>query len=256
MKYFNPREKQEPEAFRAWKRQELERLVAICKSNPTSGRSLYNHLQPSLPREPEASVSYYSKLELREALLREQGYICCFCNRVIDPKSEGDYNEREIADLPEEIEHMLPVKHHPKLALDYENLAISCRGGRGTGNETCNASKGSSMLPLTPFNPTCEDRIFFTEDGQIQGTDDEAEKTIEILNLTAYDEDRAETIAGFIYNFDDHEEMENSFSQNLISKADAEQIVATLSQKDNSGRFSPFCSAVISVLKREIIQTT
>ncbi len=147
MKYFNPKAKQEPVAFRAWKRQELERLVAICKSNPASGRRLYEHLPTSLPRKEEEDVFYYSKLELRTALLREQGYICCFCNKVIDHQSEGQYSKRELADLPEEIEHMRPVKHYPKLALDYENLVISCRGVRGTGKETCNASKGASMLP-------------------------------------------------------------------------------------------------------------
>lgn len=230
--------------------------MAICKSNPASGRPLYNHLQPSLPREPEDGISYYSKLELREALLRAQGYICCFCNRVINHRSEGEYNERQLADLPEEIEHMRPVHSFPKNALDYDNLAISCRGGRGTEKETCNASKGASMLPLTPFDASCEERIFFTEDGQIQGADEEAEKTIEILNLTAYDEDRAETIAGFIYQFQDEEEMENGFSDTLITREEAQKLVDVLSQKDAKGRFRPFCSAIISVLKREIIQTT
>lgn len=255
MKYFNPREKQEPEAFRAWKRQELERLVAKYKGNPNSGRSLYEHLPPSLPRQEEEGISYYSKLELRLALLEEQGYICCFCNKGIDHKPEGQYVAHELADLPEEIEHMRPVHMFPKQALSYDNLAVSCRGQRGTKNETCNASKGRLMLPLTPFEHSCEERIFFTEDGQIQGADEEAEKTIEILNLTAYDEDRAETIAGFIYEFQDEEEMENGYSDNLISREEAEQIVDALSQKDEQGRFRPFCSAVISVLKREIIQT-
>lgn len=256
MKYFNPKEKQEPAAFRAWKRQELERLVAICKSNPASGRPLYDHLPSSLPYEEEEDVFYYSKLELRTALLREQGYLCCFCNKVIDHQPEGQYKEHELADLPEEIEHIRPVRIFPKHALDYDNLAVSCRGGRGTGKETCNASKDKSVLPLTPFDTSCEERIFFTEDGQIQGTDDEAEKTIEILNLTAYDEDRAETIAGFIYEFKDEEEMESSFSSTLITREEAEKLVAVLNQKDEKGRFRPFCSAVISVLKREIIQTT
>jgi len=256
VKYFNPKEKKEPEAFCAWKRQELERLITICKSNPASERALYEHLPSSLPREEEDGISYYSKLELRAALLREQGYICCFCNRMIDHKPEREYKKHELADLPEEIEHMRPVHMFPKNALDYDNLAVSCRGGRGTGKETCNASKGASMLPLTPFDASCEERIFFTEDGQIQGDDEDAEKTIEILNLTAYDKDRAETIAGFIYAFQDEEEMENGFSDTLISKGEAEQIVNVLSQKDEQGRFRPFCSAVISVLKREIIQAT
>ncbi len=109
---------------------------------------------------------------------------------------------------------------------------------------------------MTPFDASCEERIFFTEDGQIQGADEDAEKTIEILNLTAYDEDRAETIAGFIYAFQDEEEMENSFSDALITRDEAEKLVEALVQKDEKGRFRPFCSAVISVLKREIIQTT
>lgn len=252
MKYFNPRERTEPEGFRKWKRQELQTLMSLCKNSSKPGDAIYGHLPSSPPKFPEEGIAYYSKEKLRESLLKEQGYLCCFCNRIIEKKTRAEYTEAELADLPEEIEHMLPRNSHPKLGLYYDNLAISCRGGRGTGSETCNASKGKKPLKLTPFDKTCEERIYFTEDGQILGEDEDANDTISILNLTHYDDDRGQTIAGFIYELalDSDEEPDE---QKLIDRDEALKIVAALSQKDSNGKFYPFCSAVISVIKREIL---
>lgn len=55
------------------------------------------------------------KTEVHEALLTEQGYICCYCGRRIDYQSSH-------------IEHFQPRKHYPELALEYTNLLASCPG--------------------------------------------------------------------------------------------------------------------------------
>ncbi|HEY9706302.1 MAG TPA: retron system putative HNH endonuclease, partial [Allocoleopsis sp.] len=60
------------------------------------------------------SFQHPQKKIVKESLLREQGYICCYCCRKINQKNSH-------------IEHFLPQsKTDDNLALDYHNMLISC----------------------------------------------------------------------------------------------------------------------------------
>lgn len=251
MKFFDPKKKQEPEAFRAWKRQELPALIALCKKR--AGRALYNELQSNLPREPEEGIHYYSKKQLVQTLLEEQGFLCCYCNRSFDLQAKTE----EQAEFPIEVEHISPIEYEPKRALDYSNLMASCSEGRKEKrnenmNEkrrrsiglTCNAARKSMHLPITPQQPDCESRILYGENGDVFGADEEATTTINLLNLKKFDKARGKIIEGWIYEPN---------SNLLIDKINAEQIVETLRHKQN-GKYIPYCSAIIQVIQREILQ--
>ena len=250
MKFFDPKQKKEPEAFRTWKRQELSQLIALCKKG--KGRALFEHLNPSPPRQREEGICYFSKQELVEALLEEQGFLCCYCNRSFDLQAEIEAQ----AEFPVEIEHLAPVKNYPERALDYTNLMASCNGGRmGRGNLsseekrkrekdlTCNAARESNPLQMTPQQRDCEMRIIYGENGAVFGADEEASATIDLLNLKKFDRSRGKILEGWIYTNTHH----------LIGKTEAEQILQKLHQKQN-GKYVAYCSAIIQVIQREILQ--
>ena len=82
---------------------------------------------------PEAS---YGKMkgrvrrELRNSLLTEQGFVCCFCGCAIGRK-ESDTTVTQIYPLSSDAHnihnaHIIPQSVAPQLSLDYGNICASC----------------------------------------------------------------------------------------------------------------------------------
>ena len=111
---------------------------------------------------------------VKEALMKEQGYICCYCERRL----ESDDSH---------IEHLLPREVAPEKSLDFDNLLCSCQKDLEKGEPRhCGNSKGKYLLPISPLEPDCATLFIFGHDGQIlpaQEDNDKAQKTIEILQL-------------------------------------------------------------------------
>lgn len=107
-----------------------------------------------------------------DALKKEQGYICCYC-------------ERELRDNDYHIEHLKPKDRNkfPELQLVYSNLLCSCQRNIKNGNPShCGNSKGNWYNEdkfISPLYIDCETRFKYTGDGQILPSDekDEAAKT-------------------------------------------------------------------------------
>lgn len=240
------RKKPEPQFFRSWKKQGLPTLVRLCKGRKP-GNSLWDALPSSLPENPEPGIHYYSKEQLREELLNEQGFLCCYCNRLF--YEGGQVKESLQAEPPTEIEHIVPRSIRHKRTLDYSNLAASCHGGRKLkpAKQSCNARRGNNFLPVTPHNPDCETRIQFSMDGSAFGKNEDldAQRTIELLNLNKFQKERGDFMSGFIY--------ENPQTKEFISKKDARKILEDLAERDTQNAYRPFCSAVINVIKQEIL---
>src|SRR5690606_4757453 len=60
---------------------------------------------------------------LREALLKEQGYICAYCMGYISILERNENGKPKI-----EVEHFKPQSKYPNLDLRYENLLGVCNG--------------------------------------------------------------------------------------------------------------------------------
>ena len=128
--------------------------------------------RPQWNRVP-ASISE----SVHESLMREQGFICCYC-------------ESRIAMGDSHIEHFRPKIKFPHLQLDYENLHCSCQRDLSRGEPRhCGYRKGSwfdEKLLLSPLEADCENRFIFTANGDVfpRSNDDAAAKTtIERLGL-------------------------------------------------------------------------
>lgn len=122
--------------------------------------------------------------ETKEALAREQGFICCYCGK------------RLLCDANTHIEHLY-AKGSPlyeEMQLDYEtNLLACCDGGTVLRSQGaidpsqlyCEAAKGSNVMPVSPLTIECEDKFVYSPNGEVIGCGKDAEVTIKILNLNS-----------------------------------------------------------------------
>ncbi len=228
---------QEPIEFVNWKNQEKEKLDEFI-SRDVKGSDIWEYFPSSCPsiNEQEEYFIYYSKHELKEVLLNEQGFICCYCNQSIK------HNDNTI------IEHLKDKSSNPTLTLEYSNLLASCNGGQKDPKPKesyCDAKKNNKDLPLSPLDKLSELHFYFSINGKISFKCEKGEQTIKILNLdiAKLNRLRKSAIDGFVYD-------ENL---NLITENEAKQLLDKIYQKDKSNQFIEFCSAIKSVIKREVL---
>lgn len=117
------------------------------------------------------------KEEVKNSLIKEQGYICCYC-------------ERRLTDDGSHIEHFNPQSNNAVNPLDYANMLCSCQNQLEQGEPRhCGHLKGDwfdNQLLVSPLDPDCEGHFTYTADGKIQPaekSDDSARMTIEKLGL-------------------------------------------------------------------------
>jgi len=142
--------------------------------------------------------AYYSKEELRQALIDEQYSTCCYCESAIENHP-----------LKTKIEHLEPREGDTRTnrIFDYSNLMASCDGGERDQKPRkihCDAAKGKKEIPISPLDKSkrCETEISFTIEGKIIGTTPDAKNTISILrlDLSKLNNLREEAIAGYIFS--------------------------------------------------------
>jgi uncharacterized protein (TIGR02646 family) len=166
------------------------------------------------------------KHNIKQALLNEQGFVCCYCEQRIETASSH-------------IEHLEPRHSSPKRAFDYTNFLASC-----TKPEHCGSHKGNKTLQIHPLLPNCRDYFVFASDGNVRPTNDPAlramaEETITILGLgiARLNAQRKSAITGFVQTL-------NGMNQNQ-----RRAMLASIDARDAQGTNRPFASAVLSVVQ-------
>lgn len=116
------------------------------------------------------------KKAVKTALMQEQGYLCCYC-------------ERQLSDDDSHIEHFKPQHLADVDPLEYANLLSSCQNRLDKGvPRHCGNLKGDwfdAHLLVSPMSPDSEARFSYTADGRINpsANDAAALATIEHLGL-------------------------------------------------------------------------
>ncbi|MDN7451080.1 retron system putative HNH endonuclease [Burkholderia multivorans] len=121
-----------------------------------------------------ADLQNPEKAQLQEALLSEQGWVCCYCGRSIEQAHSH-------------IEHFRPQEHYPDRVLSYDNLHASCIRETSPGTPLhCGHAKGNAFdeaLAISPTTPGCEQQFRYTLDGQIIPENDNAAYMCNLLKL-------------------------------------------------------------------------
>jgi len=122
-------------------------------------------------------LSGTTKKEVKDSLVKEQGYICCYC-------------ERRLTDDDSHIEHFKPQSAEDVDPLDYANMLCSCQNRLEQREPRhCGNLKGDwfdNRLLVSPLDLDCEGHFAYTADGKIQPatkSDDAARMTIVKLGL-------------------------------------------------------------------------
>ena len=175
------------------------------------------------------------KRNLMEHLIEEQGGICCYCNR-------------ELRDNDFHIEHFRPKERnrYPELALDYDNLLISCqrqlqsREPRHCGMKKDNWFEEGVMV--SPLDQDCETRFEYLEDGRIRATNND-HGACETINRLGLDIDKLRELrkAAFEAALEDIDTLGTNELRDLIN------VYRQRSPVTNG--FQPFCVAIIQVLE-------
>ena len=198
---------QEPVAFSEWK--QLDKMAH----------------RPNWDRVPGGI-----KRDVHLALMQEQGFLCCYCEALVDRKSSH-------------VEHYRP-RSNPRyrhMQLDYTNLLGSCGRALVKGEPLqCGSSKGSwfdEQLLVSPLEATCEGRFRFTGDGRIHpAPGDAAEAAATTIKRLALDLPKLDKR---------RQEVLHTYTDLTIG-----ELETLLSRPDPEGRFVPFYTTVRYVLLR------
>ena len=165
------------------------------------------------------------KKPIKQALMHEQGEICCYC------ESRLDVNDSH-------IEHLIPQSDPACDPLDYGNMLCSCLSNLKKGEPRhCGVHKGNHILPVTPLDARCERLFDYTADGAIlpAANSEEARESIAILQLDIpkLRAKRRDAIAPFL--------------DGTLSSQEFDDFVNGYLQKDAHGRFSPFHTTIARI---------
>ena len=177
---------------------------------------------------------------VHDALLQEQGYICCYCGRRITRDTSH-------------IEHLKPRKTYPNLALEYTNLLASCQRERERREPLhCGSKKDDwydEHLMVSPVDANCAEFFRYTDDGQILATEvtekkSAAQTTIDKLGLDI-DKLNAMRRAAIEVIL---EGMDKLTTQEEKQK-EKQKLLQGFEQPDANGQYEEFCAAIAYILK-------
>lgn len=177
------------------------------------------------------------KRVVHQMLLRDQGWICCYCGCRIETDDSH-------------IEHLLPRSHFPEHALAFPNLLACCqRALRPMEPRHCGMRKADWPDPnaagrglmVSPLDPGCERRFRFAGDGHVAPANEADAGAIATIQRLGLDIDvlracREGAIDGAL------EHLETLTDRELRRFMDA------LLTRDDAGRLTPFCLPVAQVL--------
>ncbi|MGB5633690.1 MAG: retron system putative HNH endonuclease [Waterburya sp.] len=178
------------------------------------------------------------KTSVHNSLLKEQGFICCYCGRRINQ-------------IDSHIEHLRPRNKYPKLALYYDNFLASCQGESETPPTIpvhCGHKKDKwyeQRFMVSPLVGNCAEFFRYTDDGQILATTDPVKQTA-----------AAETIKRLALNINKLKRMREQAIEGILeiietlNDDEIRKLINGFEQTNTNGEYEEFCSAIAYVLKQ------
>lgn len=183
--------------------------------------------------------NYPEKSELRQSLLEEQGYICCYCMA-------------RIAENKMRIEHWQPQSKNSLLELDYSNLLAACQGGEGGSKRQyhCDKSKGEDEILVHPneaIGMNCETLVKFRRNGIVYSDNEQVDREInDILRLNI--QNLVEARAAVLDSF--KKVILEKYAGSL-NKQKLQKIFDSLCVKKD-GKYNEYCRVALTYLEQRI----
>ena len=228
-------------------------MKRIIKNHDSSViQELLNFIQS----EKQASVipiyeNFRNKNELRQSLLKEQGYICCFCMKSIEDNNETTKIAHIFPQNPVSDEDKEKVKKE-NLDLDYNNMLAACDGGKGQSPhlQHCDTKQGNTILKINPADAIrdCEKLIDYKPSGTIYSKNLDVEYDLnQTLNLNEENlKNRRKDAYDAVLK-----RLEIKYPKKSFSKKSIEKEIQNYSQLKN-GRYAPYCQYVIYFLRKKL----
>lgn len=174
---------------------------------------------------------------LRKQLLKDQGYICCYCMREISCNNS-------------KIEHLKSQSGNRNLQLTFSNLYIACDGNEGESGkyQHCDTYKGEKELTYINFNTNIEQHIEFSKQGVVSSKIKDLNDDInDILNLNTkiLKEIRQERLATFIM------QLTHKYGKSW-KKANIQSEIIKYQNKKVDGKYREYCQMFIYYLNKKI----
>lgn len=186
------------------------------------------------------------KNNLRDALLKSQGYICCYCMK-------------RIRDRTSKIEHFRSQMNHngkngsTDLTLDYSNLFAACPdlGGKYE-TQTCDSHKKELELKkINLTSPLCNSMFKYASNGNmssVTGDDDINYDIDNILNLNqqTLKDNRRVIYQGLCDRFKTYSK-KNEYNLNTLNKELSHWL-----EKDSQGQYKEYCMVAVYLINKHI----
>lgn len=239
MKYI--KKEQEPEKLRSWFNNQYD------EERNRLGCDYYNDLPGDIKRD------------LKDHLLREQGFLCCYTGILIDTNTSHiehlkPYSICRDEKKYEDVNYFNLVTAYPSSnyeSQDYEVNQLSKKKKNKSQECPFGAhAKRNWYEPhnfVTPLQSDCEDRFKFYDDGKVEAQDEQDTATKETIEKLVLDHQR-------LIDLRKEAIKEALFPDDIeLNELDIRAIAEGLySQKDQDGKFSQFCF-VIEQLAKQLI---
>lgn len=189
-----------------------------------------------------------TKNEIRDSLLKEQGYICAYCMKRIGRGRSGALNDVKIEHvIPRAVTRMSSDPQINLMEIDYSNMVAVCLGVTN-GMQHCDTSKADRQISFHPCNPALEDSISYSlRDGEIRSdnkawNEDITDKEKLNLNHPVIKNNRRAALNGLI------EALKRS------DRWSASQLIRTAESLDSNPIKTPYAGILRFYLKKKISQ--
>ncbi|MDI1477758.1 retron system putative HNH endonuclease [Polyangium sp. y55x31] len=196
-----------------------------------------------LPHASYEGLPSETKVELRSALVRDQGALCCYCMQ-------------RITGFDVRIEHLRSQSNHPELQLSWNNLLAACHGseGRSPDEQHCDVRKGDRDITLSPFEAKHIASLRYAASGEIRSSDPALQRDIGEtgkdkgalnLNHPTLRRNRKEAVEALIDAL--HRKKSGAFSPSFLRAE-----LTRCTQPDAKGQLTPFVGALVYWLEKRL----
>ena len=206
-------------------------------SAPTKLQEAKTEFQDKLPdgnSDVWGDLDSGTKREIKEALLENQKFVCCYCTCKIQ------YNSMK-------VEHWESQAKCPEKRLEWTNLFAACDGGeKSKVGPHCDSSKGSSRITLSPIRQEHINKLTYTGSGDISSGDSGLAKDLGTLNLNASIPKNGRKAAW--NGFKKHLKMKN---ENLKKQSYRQKLIRKAKDRIDQSPATPYYDIVLFFLERK-----